>query len=240
VPKFYESDLDRVFTALGDGTRRDVVARLATGGDATVGELAAAYAISLPSFSEHLGALERAGLIERSREGRHHRISLREAALADLRGWLDELSGQPAAAPAGAAGNDHGMGAAVPAPPDDAELLRRAEELLAAAASKMAIVARVLDPQQRRATMEATDFSPEAHAVRHLAQAAVETPDVRAELVEAQAQYQELARQLATARAGGAVQGLPAAVFPLARRMYAWQLHPVLKDAFPRAGTAVA
>lgn len=226
MPKLYESDLDRVFNALGDATRRDVVARLAAGRVATVGELASAYAMALPSFSEHLGALERAGLVERTREGRHHRISLRTEALADLRAWLDGLSPATAAAPR-------------PPALDDAEVLRRAEELVRVAAPKMAIVARVLDPHHRQASLDG-EFTPEAHAVRRLARAALDAPEVRGELAEAQAQFDELARRVARARAGEPTPDLPAAVFPLARRLYAWQGHPLLKDAFPRAGAAVA
>jgi DNA-binding transcriptional ArsR family regulator len=230
VPKLYESDLDRVFTALGDGTRRDVIARLCRLGDATVGELASAYDMSLPSFSEHLGALERAGLVSRTRVGRHHRIAFCREALDDLRGWIDEV--------------DSGHVPTVPSLPrsplpDDLALIRRAEDLLAAAAPKMAVIVRVLDPQLRHGMLDGEDFSPEAHAVRRLAVAAVETPDVRGELVEAHALYVGLERALATARAEGVVRGLPAAVFPLARRLYAWQLHPVLADAFPRLAAAV-
>ncbi len=58
--------LSRAFAALADPTRRDIVARLATA-DATVGELAEPYAISVQAVSKHLRVLEDAGLVRRSR-----------------------------------------------------------------------------------------------------------------------------------------------------------------------------
>ena len=59
--------LSRVFAALADPTRRDMVARL-TDGDATVGDLAAPYDVSLQAVSKHLKVLEEAGLVTRSRD----------------------------------------------------------------------------------------------------------------------------------------------------------------------------
>ncbi|HVN11556.1 MAG TPA: metalloregulator ArsR/SmtB family transcription factor, partial [Kineosporiaceae bacterium] len=61
-----EERLTRLFAALADPTRRDIVARLAVG-DATVGELAAPYEVSLQAVSKHLKVLEDAGLVSRSR-----------------------------------------------------------------------------------------------------------------------------------------------------------------------------
>ena len=57
--------LSRAFAALADPTRRDLVARLAIG-DATVGELAAPYDVSVQAVSKHLQVLERAGLVTRA------------------------------------------------------------------------------------------------------------------------------------------------------------------------------
>ncbi|MDB5097371.1 MAG: ArsR family transcriptional regulator, partial [Cyanobacteria bacterium RYN_339] len=219
MPKHYANDLDRAFVALGDGMRRDVLARLAAEGPANVGALASAYDISLPSFSEHLGMLERAGLVERSRDGRHHRIGIKPEVFAQVRAWLEQVEIQVAVAPA--------------APVADPDLLQRAEALLEAVAAKMAIVAQVLDPALRRALLEATGFSPEGHAVRRLSAAAQASPGLRGELAEAHAAHAALAALVATARAGGASDGLPAAIFPLARCVYGWQAHPILKDAFP-------
>jgi DNA-binding transcriptional ArsR family regulator len=82
------STLDHTFGALADPTRRAILARLATG-EATVGELAAPFTISLPAISRHLKVLEEAGLITNQREGKHRRCALRSDALDPARDWLD-------------------------------------------------------------------------------------------------------------------------------------------------------
>ena len=74
--------LSRVFAALADPTRRDMVARLAAG-DATVGELAAPYDVSLQAVSKHLKVLEDAGLVRRSRDAQRRPVHL-EAQVFDL------------------------------------------------------------------------------------------------------------------------------------------------------------
>jgi DNA-binding transcriptional ArsR family regulator len=74
--------LSRVFAALSDPTRRDIVARL-TDGDATVGDLAAPYAVSLQAVSKHLKVLEDAGLVTRSRDAQRRPVHL-EAEVFDL------------------------------------------------------------------------------------------------------------------------------------------------------------
>lgn len=74
--------LSRVFAALADPTRRDMVARL-TNGDATVGELAQPYAVSVQAVSKHLKVLEEAGLVTRSREAQRRPVHL-EAEVFDL------------------------------------------------------------------------------------------------------------------------------------------------------------
>ena len=75
-------ELSRVFAALGDPTRRDLVARLSDG-DATVGDLAAPYAVSLQAVSKHLKVLEEAGLVSRSRDAQRRPVHL-EAEVFDL------------------------------------------------------------------------------------------------------------------------------------------------------------
>jgi len=77
-----EDRLSRVFAALADPTRRDMVARL-TEGDAGVGDLAAPYDMSLQAVSKHLKVLEEAGLVSRSREGQRRPVHL-EAEVFDL------------------------------------------------------------------------------------------------------------------------------------------------------------
>jgi DNA-binding transcriptional ArsR family regulator len=80
--------LDAVYSALGDGTRRAILAQLADR-DFTVGELAEPYAVSRPAISKHLRVLERAGLVRRTREGRLSRCRLDPKPLAAAAGWLE-------------------------------------------------------------------------------------------------------------------------------------------------------
>lgn len=80
-------DLDLLFGALADATRRDIVERLALG-EATVTELAAPFSISLPAISRHLKVLERASLITRSQQGRWRRARLSPTSLASAATWL--------------------------------------------------------------------------------------------------------------------------------------------------------
>ncbi|CUR55440.1 TlmR1 [metagenome] len=74
--------LSRVFQALADPIRRDIVARLAAD-DATVGELAAPYDVSLQAVSKHLKVLQEAGLVSRSRDAQRRPVHL-EAEVFDL------------------------------------------------------------------------------------------------------------------------------------------------------------
>jgi DNA-binding transcriptional ArsR family regulator len=70
-----DSQLDAVFGALADATRRRLLKTLAKG-PASVGELAEPFAMSLPAVSKHLRVLERAGLLQRRLDGRFHRCQL--------------------------------------------------------------------------------------------------------------------------------------------------------------------
>src|SRR4029453_12921551 len=81
------TDLDLLFGALSDATRRGIVERLAAG-EASVSELAEPFAISLPAISRHLKVRERASLITRSHEGRWRHAQLSPAPLADGATWL--------------------------------------------------------------------------------------------------------------------------------------------------------
>jgi DNA-binding transcriptional ArsR family regulator len=82
--------LDAAFAALGDPTRRAIVSRLSRG-DATVTELAAPFAMSLPGISKHLKVLERSGLISRGRDAQFRPCHL-EVDMLD--GALDWISSQ--------------------------------------------------------------------------------------------------------------------------------------------------
>jgi DNA-binding transcriptional ArsR family regulator len=83
------SQLDGVFAALADPTRRAMVAELARHASRTAGELAAPHTISLPAVSKHLTVLERAGLIHRERRGRHQVCSLNPQAMRYAADWLE-------------------------------------------------------------------------------------------------------------------------------------------------------
>src|SRR5688500_17060660 len=80
--------LDRTFAALADPTRRAILARLAEG-EARVSELAEPFSVSLPAISRHLKVLERAGLIERGREGQARPSRLRAEPLEDAVRWME-------------------------------------------------------------------------------------------------------------------------------------------------------
>lgn len=83
-----EAQLDRVFAALADPTRRSILARLAQG-EATVNEIAAPIPMSLPSVSKHLKVLEGAGLIRRGREAQWRPCRLEPTALQAVDHWLE-------------------------------------------------------------------------------------------------------------------------------------------------------
>ena len=80
--------LSTTFAALADPTRRAILAQLAAG-DASVTELAAPFAMSLPAVSKHLKVLERAGLIARARAAQWRPSRLEAAPLRDASGWLE-------------------------------------------------------------------------------------------------------------------------------------------------------
>lgn len=80
--------LDAIFAALADSTRRAIVARLATG-EASVTELAKPFAMSQPAISKHLKVLERAGLISRGRDRQRRPRRLEARRLAEATRWLE-------------------------------------------------------------------------------------------------------------------------------------------------------
>lgn len=86
-PLTHSQDLDLVFRALGDQTRRSLLARLADG-SARVTELAEPFDISLPAVSKHLRVLEKAGLIRRTVTGRVHSCALNAEPLRTAGEWL--------------------------------------------------------------------------------------------------------------------------------------------------------
>ena len=81
--------LSATYAALADPTRRAILSRLATG-EASVGELAEPFEMSLPAVSKHLKVLERAGLITRGRKAQWRPCRLEAAPLQDAAAWLEE------------------------------------------------------------------------------------------------------------------------------------------------------
>ena len=82
------SEVDEVFHALAHPTRRDMLARLRTT-DLTVGQLAEPLTVSLAAASKHITVLERAGLVQRTVQGRTHVCRLTAGPLASAAAWLD-------------------------------------------------------------------------------------------------------------------------------------------------------
>jgi DNA-binding transcriptional ArsR family regulator len=84
-----DEQLDGLFTALSDRTRRGIVARLSTG-EATVKELAEPYAMSMQAVSQHIRVLERCGLISQGRHRQTRPCRLEPVALEAALSWIEE------------------------------------------------------------------------------------------------------------------------------------------------------
>ena len=85
--------LSRVFAALADPTRRDMVARLAVG-DATVTELAEPYDVSVQAVSKHLKVLEDAGLVSRTRDAQRRPVHLEAEVFSLMTKWIERYRQQ--------------------------------------------------------------------------------------------------------------------------------------------------
>ena len=85
----YDSELDGLFVALADPTRRAVIRRLGNG-PASVGELARPFSIALPSFMKHVRTLEANGLIRTAKSGRVRTCTLDRKRLSLVDNWLAE------------------------------------------------------------------------------------------------------------------------------------------------------
>jgi DNA-binding transcriptional ArsR family regulator len=81
--------LSTTFAALADPTRRAILERLAQG-DATVGELAEPFQMTMPAISKHVSVLERAGLITKSRDGQRRNCRITATPLKNATSWLNE------------------------------------------------------------------------------------------------------------------------------------------------------
>ncbi|KQX07577.1 MULTISPECIES: ArsR/SmtB family transcription factor [unclassified Leifsonia] len=80
--------LDRVFGAVSDPTRREILQRLSRA-DERVTDVASHFSISLNSVSKHVRVLETAGLVTRSVQGRNHVLSLNAAPMAEAAAWME-------------------------------------------------------------------------------------------------------------------------------------------------------
>ena len=85
---YQRRELDRVFSALGDPTRREILARLEREDTLSISALAAPFTIKLPAVMKHLDVLSAAGLITRSKTGRTVDVRLSPARLRDAADWL--------------------------------------------------------------------------------------------------------------------------------------------------------
>jgi DNA-binding transcriptional ArsR family regulator len=83
-----EEQLSRVFAALGDPTRRDLVVRLAKD-DATLTELASSYDVSVQAVAKHLKVLEDAGLVRRTKDAQRRPCHLDAEVLSLMTGWIE-------------------------------------------------------------------------------------------------------------------------------------------------------
>ena len=90
VGSLAEAEVDRVFHALADGTRRDILHRCA-GGEPSVSRLAEVYPMSFAAVHKHVAVLERAGLVRKERRGREQLVQTDVAAVDRVRQVLDEL-----------------------------------------------------------------------------------------------------------------------------------------------------
>ncbi len=85
----YSDNLDQLFGALSDSTRRDILTRLCQG-PASVSELKEPHAMALPNLLKHIHVLESSGLIETQKQGRTRVCVLRPDALSATEAWLQE------------------------------------------------------------------------------------------------------------------------------------------------------
>ena len=90
--KYESNELDKVFFALSDPTRRAILQRLAEEGEIPVMALAEPFEMSLPAVSKHLRVLERAGLLVQEKDGRIRRCQLVAEPLQEAALWIEQYS----------------------------------------------------------------------------------------------------------------------------------------------------
>ena len=82
--------LDDTLVALADPKRREILRRLAKGGEVRVTELAAPFDVSLNAVSKHIKLLERGGLVQRRRVGREHVLRFEPEPLSKVQDWISK------------------------------------------------------------------------------------------------------------------------------------------------------
>lgn len=87
-PQLTDAEVDRIFHALADGTRRDILRRT-LGGDASVSDLASGYAMSFAAIQKHVSVLEGAGLVNKETRGRERIVRGNPQTIAQARALLD-------------------------------------------------------------------------------------------------------------------------------------------------------
>ncbi|MCA9265848.1 MAG: helix-turn-helix transcriptional regulator [Planctomycetales bacterium] len=84
----YQESLDRIFHALGDGTRRTMLAMIAKRGECTASELGKPFRVAQPTISKHIRVLEQASLVSRRVAGRIHHFRLNTKPLTEATDWI--------------------------------------------------------------------------------------------------------------------------------------------------------
>lgn len=90
VYEIADADVDRVFHALADATRRDILRRVLVA-EASISDLARAYPMSMTAVQKHVGVLEGAGLVTKHRRGREQQVAAERAGLTRAHALLDDL-----------------------------------------------------------------------------------------------------------------------------------------------------
>jgi len=85
-----DADVDRLFHALADATRRDIVRQVIVA-ERSMSDLARRYPMSMTAVQKHIGVLEGAGLVSKHRQGREQRVRVNVVALRRAQGLLDDL-----------------------------------------------------------------------------------------------------------------------------------------------------
>ncbi|PHR95546.1 MAG: transcriptional regulator [Blastopirellula sp.] len=86
----YQYQLDRTFHALGDNTRRQMLAMLSKRQECTASDLGQPFNMAQPSVSKHIRVLEKAGLVKRRKEGRVHHFQLQIEPLNEAQTWISD------------------------------------------------------------------------------------------------------------------------------------------------------